>query len=97
MTLFPDVTRKYHVAEVPKSIAVHNLIARPNPVRLLSKTLLPPQWQKKIGRRLKKLNQTNVKPEIEPLLKQRLMLEYREDIIKLQDLIQQDLGNWLNN
>ncbi len=92
----PDVTKKYHVAEVPKSIAVHNLIARPNPVRLLSKTLLPPQWQKKIGRGLKKLNQTNTKPEIDPLIKHKLMKEYREDIIKLQDLIQQDLGNWLN-
>jgi hypothetical protein len=93
----PNIAERYHVAKVPKSLAFHNLVARPNPVRLLLQTILSTKWQKKIGRAVKKLNQSNIKPEIDPLVKNKLILEYREDIIKLQDLIRQDLGNWLNN
>ena len=93
----PRIAERYNVAKVPKSIALHNLTARPNPARSLVKTLLPTKWQKKIGRAVNKLNQSNIKPEIDPLIKNKLILEYREDIIKLQDLIQQDLGNWLND
>ena len=93
----PNITERYNVTKIPKSLTFHNFIARPNPVRLFLKARLSKKWQKKIGRAVRKLNQSNIKPEIDPLLKNKLILEYREDIIQLQDLIQQDLGNWLNN
>ncbi len=93
----PDISIKYNVQKTPKSIAFHNLTARPNPARSLVKTLLPTKWQRKIGREVKKLNENNIKPEIDPLVKNKLILEYHEDIIKLQDLIQQDLSDWLKN
>lgn len=93
----PNLSKRYHVNKSPKSLTFHSLIARPNLARSLVQTLLPTKWQKKIGRAVKKLNQSDIKPEIDPSVKNKLILEYREDIIKLQDLIHEDLSNWLNN
>ena len=93
----PNISERFNVTKPPKSLAFHNLTTRQNPARSLVKTLIPTNWQNQIEQALNKLNQSNIKPEIDSLVKNKLILEYREDIIKLQDLIQQDLSYWLNN
>ncbi len=93
----PNISERFNVTKPPKSLAFHNLTTRQNPARSLVKTLIPTNWQNQIEQVLNKLNQSNIKPEIDSLVKNKLILEYREDIIKLQDLIQQDLSYWLNN
>ena len=95
-SFMPNISERYNVTKPPKSLALHNFTTQPNSVRSLVKTLLPNKWQKKVEQALNKLNQSNIKPEIDPLVKNKLILEYRQDIIKLQDLIQQDLSSWLN-
>ena len=93
----PNISEKFNVNKPPKSLAFHNLVVRSNPAKSVITSLLPTKWQQEIEEVLKKLNQSNIKPKIDPQVASKLMLEYRQDIIKLQDLIQLDLSDWLNH
>ena len=54
---------------------------------------MPIGIRKKIAGVLKKKNLG--KPKLSPKIRKKLIAEYREDILKLQDLIGTDLSKWL--
>ena len=66
-----------------------------NPIKSLFKSFLPKTLRDRVKQDVLKKNTT--KPQLSPELRQQLIEEYREDILKLQDLLQRDLSKWLPN
>ena len=57
------------------------------------KTLIPQGGRRKIIEKIKMENLQ--KPQMKPETREYLKNLYREDILKLQDLIKRDLSSWL--
>ncbi|ACB49489.1 putative sulfotransferase [Crocosphaera subtropica ATCC 51142] len=96
----PDTSRKSQVAQVPKNKAVNNLLVRKNPIRSLSASLLKPLLSEKKRQQVRSFligMNSKSKEEIDSFdeEKQLLLNLYRDDILKLQDLIDRDLSPWL--
>ncbi|MDJ1181313.1 sulfotransferase [Roseofilum sp. BLCC_M91] len=90
----PNVSKKHNPTRVPKNQTVNTLLNRPNPIKAVVKTILPMGLRKTIADRLKEKNLG--KPKLSNKLRKQLIVEYREDILNLQDLIGRDLSSWLN-
>lgn len=100
-TFLPDVSKKAQVAQVPKNTAVNNLLRQQNPLRTIVSSglrlILPLEVRQNIRSRLIQMNSQEKKAApLSPEDRQQLIELYREDILKLQDLIQRDLSAWLN-
>lgn len=96
----PNTSEKAQVAKVPKNEAINNLLQRKNTLRDIAanvlKTVLPLEIRQKLRGSLINLNSQD-KKEV-PLSsedRQKLREIYREDILKLQDLIDRDLSKWI--
>ena len=59
-----------------------------------TKALLPTRLRRALGSRLRAWNRVKP-PALEPALRADLTLGYREELLRLQDLIGRDLGHWL--
>lgn len=94
-----DTSKKAQVAQVPKVKLVNDLLQRQNPLRAsiasLLKPLLPEAARQNLRQKLVQLNSQD-KTSLSPEERQGLIEIYREDILKLQDLIQRDLSAWLS-
>lgn len=100
-TFLPDVSKKAQVAQVPKNTAVNNLLRQQNPLRTIVSSglrlVLPLEVRQNLRSRLIQMNSQDKKTApLSPEDRQLLIELYREDILKLQDLIQRDLSAWLN-
>ncbi|MBE9062318.1 sulfotransferase [cf. Phormidesmis sp. LEGE 11477] len=89
----PDLTRS-NVSGIPKRRWLQNLFMKDNPLKSVVKPLLPKQMRKRISRDVHRQN-TGDKPAFPPEVRQQLIETYREDILKLQDLLNRDLSGWL--
>lgn len=103
-TFTPDVTQRYNVSGVYKSKALHSLqtfLLAPNLIKSTLRQFLPKDLYRRLVSRKKSVltdirsEQTLVKPKLLPEVREQLIQAYREDILKLQDLIQRDLSEWL--
>lgn len=79
---------------IPKSRLIHNLVDRGNPIRSALQTIVPKGVRKSVAQHIRKLNLAP-KPPLELELRKNLSDYYRDDILRLQDLIGRDLSNWL--
>lgn len=95
-TFEPSVEHRQNVSGVPKSTLLHTLVFKHgSPVKALLrplKSLLP---ESLINTAMNLENRSLVKPELSPSLRAELVEDYREDILKLQQLIRRDLSHWL--
>jgi hypothetical protein len=89
----PDLTRS-NVSGIPKRRWLQNLFMKDNPLKSAIKPLLPEQMRKRISRDVNRKN-TGDKPTFPPEIRHQLIETYREDILKLQDLLDRDLSSWL--
>jgi hypothetical protein len=95
-----DVSRRAQTAEVPKNKSVNALLRSQNPFRTaVASTLrlfVPPEVRQQLRDRLIRLNsaQTSTDPFL-PEDRAHLIALYRDDVLKLQDLLQRDLSTWL--
>jgi Sulfotransferase family len=87
-TFVPDTSVKAGASGIPKNKFLYWL-SRQKSIKSVLKPLLP----KGIGQTFEKHMLT--KPKLSPELRQELIEVYRDDILKLQDLIQRDLSAWL--
>jgi hypothetical protein len=97
----PDVSLKSQVAKIPKNKLVNNLLQKQNPVRKsiasVLKSVLPLEARQRVRTQIIELNsQSKDKLYFQAEDRKQLMEIYREDILKLQDLIQRDLSPWLS-
>lgn len=94
----PDVTKKYNISGAQKNKWLHALLSKQNPLKSafkpVLKVLMPEEKRRELIEhiKIKNLQKPCMKPETREYLKN----FYREDIMKLQDLIQRDLSGWLN-
>jgi hypothetical protein len=91
----PDTATRYNQSGLPRSRLVHALGSH-NPVvrgtRRLAKRLLP----RALATRLKDARTRNLsRTQIDPEVRARLLPFFRDDILRLQDLLGRDLSRWL--
>lgn len=100
-TFIPNVNNKYQVAAVPKVETINRILQKKNPLRTFFasslRLVLPLEKRQAIRSYLIKSNykKKEKSPSLSPELRQELIEYYREDILKLQDLLQKDLSSWL--
>jgi len=93
----PDVSIRYNVSGIPKNKFIYKFLREPNilksMVKPVVKTLIPRGERRKL---IEKIRMKNLqKPQMKPETREYLKNLYREDILKLQDLIKRDLSSWL--
>lgn len=91
----PDVSVKHNVSGLPKSKLLERLLRRSSFTVAVKRHL--PDWARRtVDDAVSAIHRANrVKPTIDPEIRQELIALYRDDILKLQDLIRQDLTAWL--
>lgn len=95
-TFVPDTTVEYNVSGVPKSKALHLFLQEARKARPYVERLLPEKQRKRVLRVASGMHNRNLtKPRLSSEVRGRLIGGYREDTLKLQDLIQRDLSAWL--
>jgi hypothetical protein len=95
-TFIPDTSIRHNVSRtvrIPRSKKLHALLTTPNAIKVAFRLLIPGKRRQLIRNNL--MNWNLVKPPLLPEVRNRLIGEYREDILRLQDLIQRDLSKWL--
>ena len=95
-TFVPDVSFRVNRSGIPRSRWLYEFLKAPdNKVRDMLKPLIPKTLRKSAVKKVKTSN--IVRPEISAEMRQQLTLDYKDDILKLQDLIERDLSGWLAN
>ena len=98
-----DFSKRYNASNGPingpKSEAFDDFLNNPNIIKSLIKIIFPRKLLRRVKAIVENLNigreyQFVIPPMSEDIRKQ-LQNEYREDMLKLQDLIGQDLSSWL--
>jgi hypothetical protein len=92
-TFVPDVSVRHNEAKIPRFRALQAYLSQPHPTKALIKPFVPTRLSRLIGERLRGLNLT--KPAFPEELRRQFIEVYREDIIKLQDMLRRDLSHWL--
>ncbi len=98
-SFIPDTSIKHNESiisrnkMVSKNKKISNFLTKDNSYKNLLKLLLPKQFRRSIKERV--LEGIFHKPPLTREVRKQLIEEYREDILKLQDLIDRDLSSWL--
>lgn len=92
-TFVPELTRM-NVSGVPKIRFLQTLLGTGNTLRKILKAILPKGFRKDVAQRLRKWN-LEKRMQISEIDRAYLINEFREDILKLQNLIDRDLSAWL--
>ncbi len=87
----PDTAPQYNPANVPRSRVVNRLIYHPAFIKT-TKAILPPAAYS-FARRVRQLN-LSPPPRLRDDLRSELLEMYRDDIAKLEELLQRDLTIW---
>ncbi len=92
-TFVPDLSTQYNVGGVPRSKVWH-LFFRLQPIL---RPLLPPLLRRHLARYRDHLQGLGTvrQPPLDPQVRAEMNQLFREQILKLQDLIQRDLSDWL--
>jgi len=89
----PDTSPKHNPANLPKSRLANRVLYHPRVIRT-AKTMLPASAQG-LAKRARQLN-LKTPPTLPEDLRARLLEIYREDILKLEELLERDLSVWLS-
>lgn len=92
-TFLPDMSIKYNTSGVPQKALLRWYLSAPKPVKHIFRGLTPAPLRR-VATKFKNVNL--VKLHLPPDVRSQLQEVYREDILKLQDLIHKDLSTWLN-
>ena len=93
----PDVSLRRNVSGSPRYKALDNLLRRPSPIKDALKMHLPVKLRWRLSEAFDHLKTRNLTqpPKVDPGMRQRLVSFYREDILRVQGLINRDLSEWL--
>jgi hypothetical protein len=96
-TFVVDTSMRHGVTGIPRSRILRRFLRGSNPaksvLRPLARSLVRPETRIKMVTTLNNMNLA--KPQMSPEVREALISSYREDILKLQDLIGRDLSDWL--
>jgi hypothetical protein len=93
----PDVSLKRNVSGYPKHKTVDKLLRKPSPIKDALKIYLPARLRWRLSKAFDELKTRNLvePPTVQPEVRRQLIRLYREDILKLQELIHRDVSGWL--
>jgi Sulfotransferase family len=94
-TFIPDVSLRYMPSGIPKSKGLQTFLSRPNPLKSVLKLVVPRGLRRDLSAYAENRNIAGPPPPIEENVRKELIDSYREDILKLEDLIGRDLSKWL--
>lgn len=95
-TFSPDMSVRYNVSAMPRSQALNEAIFKPGLAKSTFRLICPPKIRHRITQQIKLWNYNGFqKPQMSEENEYYLKQLFREDILKLQDLIQKDLTHWL--
>ena len=90
----PDTSLRYNTeGGFPKNRFIYDLVNKRNPIIQNMKMLVPKKIRRKIRNKVNEVN--NDKPEIKKETRKYLKETFKEDILKVQELIGRDLSMWL--
>ena len=89
----PRPPARYNATGIPRSRRLNNLLRKDSVLKSAVKPLLPKKFRRKLL--LNMQNRILVKPPFPERERKQLGEEYREDVLKLQDLIGRDLSGWM--
>lgn len=90
----PDTSGRFNVSGIPRSRILHTLLTKPHPLTAALRSWLPPRRRRRISSALTTWNLA--RPLMRPETRQYLQKFFREDVLKVETLLQQDLSDWLN-
>ena len=90
----PDVSARHNVSGVPKSRALHGFLGSSHPLKSALKPFVPEAARLRLVTLMRNRNLSKPAP-LSPEVRERLIGEFREDILRLEELIQRDLSGWL--
>ena len=90
----PTLSVRHNMGGIPKSRALHSFLSYSNPLKTALKPFFPRALRKRLRVYVRNRN-LNEGPQVSPGLRRELIEEHREDIVKLEELIQRDLSKWL--
>ena len=93
--LMPEISKRYNVSGIPKNRLLHNLVvSQDSLVKRAIRPFIPSEAvRQQIRSRISKRNLS--KPEMSAEAREKLVGVYREDVAKLETLIDRDLSHWL--
>lgn len=94
-TFTPDVSLRENVSGIPRNKVLNKFLVKPHPIKSILKPFLPEGVRRSLMVSLKNRRNMDKPPRLPLELRRQLIEVYREDILKLQHLIQQDLSRWL--
>jgi hypothetical protein len=95
-SFIPNISEKYNVSGVPQDKILWYFFKKAYQIRSFLKILIPSGLRKYIAyKTYKSLYRKTHKPDFSEELRKQLIEVYRDDILKLQDLINKDLSIWL--
>ena len=83
---------KYNISGVPQIRFIHNILTNHN-LQKIAKRILPNKIVRIIGRKL--LENNLKKPILRESTRKELISYFKDDILKLQDLLNYNLSDWL--
>jgi hypothetical protein len=92
----PDTSLRYNVSGRPRSRLLHDFLARPLAIKDFFKPLFPASVRHRLRAGLMTGNIVPDRSRVSPATRQVLITHYRDDVAKLQSLIQRDLSHWLS-
>jgi Sulfotransferase family len=93
-TFVPDTSMRHNVSGTPKSGLLPGFIFGRNPVKTVLKPLFPQELRQHISVSLKSRYLVGAPPLV-PEVRRELLEAYRDDVLKLESLIERDLSGWL--
>lgn len=93
-TFTPDFNIRYNAGAWPRSRLANRFIKSSNPGKKILMRLIPDAVRRRLVDRFHAANM-RTPPPLDPSLRRELTLQYREDILGLQELIGRDLSHWL--
>lgn len=96
-TFCPELSGRYNTVSVSRYPWLARLLNRPNALTNLAKHAFPYPLRKRIRDLVNEKNRRSLgaAPVMDPQLAADMRLRYRDDIIRLQEILGRDLGAWL--
>jgi hypothetical protein len=93
-TFEPDLGSRHNVSGQPRSARLQRWLTQPHPVKETLKRWIPEEWGHRLISWIQPLN--IARGELDPATRRRLVDAYRDDILRLEALIDRDLSHWLS-
>jgi len=89
----PDMSSEHNKGEIPKNKIIWNLMMKQNIWKTLFNHLMPIKIRKMIKEKIEARN-VNKKPQLDKNKRKELSVQFRDEINKIEQLIEQDLTVW---